>query len=394
MRAQLKEAGSRVFFPNLDGLRFIAFLFVFLSHTLLRMVATLDLQESFLKRFLVTIASGETGVSIFFVLSGYLITYLILNEISLKGKLNVLFFYMRRILQIWPLYYLVILFSVVLFPVIRSYFPHTDIANTYHVYFYFLFLSNFETLNVIRHLNTVPDLMAGITWSVAIEEQFYVVWPLLFYFSPARFYKYIFVAVILLSIGYRATHLDYSLQYYHSLSVCADFAVGGLCGYLSLFDRRFRLFFYSLPTRIIAIAYLAGFAWLMFGAQVFSPVFSSLFTRLLSTTFFAFVIVEQNFSRRSFYKFSASRFITFWGKYTYGLYLLHPIAAYLVQIIIWKVIKAANPESLSWLLAEAGGGLLVSLALSYLSYEYYEKRFLIIKEKFGFIHKTKLATAA
>ena len=145
-------------------------------------------------------ASGWAGVSFFFVLSGFLITYLILAEVEWSEKLNVPAFYMRRILRIWPLYYAVLLFGFWLYPAVKSALGISSYIETGNPLSYLLFLSNFDVLSLGEGRGAMS---INITWSVAIEEQFYIVWPLLFFFLPTRFYKFIFPTIILVSLWFR-----------------------------------------------------------------------------------------------------------------------------------------------------------------------------------------------
>src|ERR1700733_9049748 len=110
----------KVFFPNLDGLRTIAFLMVFFQHGFLSSFAYLHIHNTFLQHSINMICDGETGVSIFFVLSGFLITYLLLAEADRYGKIHPGYFYIRRILRIWPLYYIVITFVFFGYPWLKS----------------------------------------------------------------------------------------------------------------------------------------------------------------------------------------------------------------------------------------------------------------------------------
>ena len=100
---------EKVYFPNLDALRFFAFMFVYLRHGFGDVVKPIELGHfilNLLKNGLND--SGDIGVSFFFVLSGFLITYLILKEIEVTGKIDVRAFYIRRCLRIWPLYFVVV----------------------------------------------------------------------------------------------------------------------------------------------------------------------------------------------------------------------------------------------------------------------------------------------
>ena len=107
MSQPIKE--NKIYFENLDFLRFIAFFTVFAGHTALGNFLINRIHVDVINKFIWVFSQGGTGVSFFFVLSGFLITYLLLIEKEKTGKINVRNFYVRRILRIWPLYYLVIL---------------------------------------------------------------------------------------------------------------------------------------------------------------------------------------------------------------------------------------------------------------------------------------------
>ena len=119
---------QKVFFPNLDAIRFIAFFLVFFYH---------GFGEAF-KLFSIHINNlGSIGVSIFFVLSGFLITYLILTEIALKGRMNVVAFYIRRALRIWPLYYAVVIGVFIIYPFLQPLFHDTSTTSSNPIYYFF-----------------------------------------------------------------------------------------------------------------------------------------------------------------------------------------------------------------------------------------------------------------
>src|ERR1700733_3711907 len=93
----------KTFFPNLDGLRFFAFLSVFSAHC----IGFMGFSSSS-KIYVAAVhflSHGDLGVNFFFVLSGFLITYLLLQELKSENRINIPFFYVRRILRIWPLYF-------------------------------------------------------------------------------------------------------------------------------------------------------------------------------------------------------------------------------------------------------------------------------------------------
>lgn len=378
---------TKIFFPNLDGLRFIAFMFVFCEHVVWSVIKGLDIPKgSFLDHVLYNLfCNGGMGVSIFFVLSGFLITYLILKEIEMKGSVDVKAFYARRFLRIWPLYYAVLIFVFFLFPYVQHLLQIYQETCARPIY-YFTFLSNFDLIHIARNCYDQGTPQSGVTWSVAIEEQFYLVWPLIFYFLPRQLYKYVFFLVILISLVFRVYHhADPSLIYFHTLGVVGDLAAGALLAYYSLTSERLLDFFKKLKNRSALAIYLLGIITiLMSGFFITNPYYNAL-SRYVNVLFFVFVIGHQNFGRESRLKISRVSFISNWGKYTYGMYLLHPIA-YIFGVILFKRIYAGEEMFLTDL-TEAILILVITMLLSYFSYKYYESFFLKLKERFSYIKK-------
>ena len=371
-----------VFFPNLDGLRFFAFFIVYLQHGF--NIAVADSQDRGFLRLRLESAifnSGWAGVSFFFVLSGFLITYLILTEIKVKGRLSITGFYIRRALRIWPLYYLVLFFGFVGYPLVKQYFGFSTYIEAGNPLYYLLFLSNFE---VIKLGDGHGALSTNITWSVAVEEQFYLVWPLLFFFAPPKFYKYLFLIIILMSACFRYYyHGDIMVNYYHSLSVISDMAVGGLAAYLSLNFKRFREVCARMPRWLICAIYALGLLVVIFRKDIFIGSALGTFERLVISLFFVFIVLEQNYCEHSLLKMSKLKLISRLGIYTYGLYLLHPVAITIIVSIL-KVFPDDNPTASSTLLVGVGG-LLLSTAMSVISYHLIEKRFLNLKRRFTYV---------
>lgn len=154
--------------PELDGLRFFAFFCVFIHHTLPTHI------EFYLERhipfgdFITSVAeAGRFGVDLFFVLSAYLITELLLREKENFGKVHLKSFYLRRMLRIWPLYFLAI--------AIATFLPHIDSTQTFPLRYVVAFL--FLAGNWIVSFYDFPESVMNALWSVSFEEQFYLFWP-------------------------------------------------------------------------------------------------------------------------------------------------------------------------------------------------------------------------
>ncbi len=116
----LSENKKRVYFKNLDAIRFYAALMVFFQHTFKAVFDYLPDGWLVFRKTIGFFFNGGLGVSIFFVLSGFLITYLIIEEHNFSGKINVKKFYIRRFLRIWPLYFSVVIFSFIIYPGLKE----------------------------------------------------------------------------------------------------------------------------------------------------------------------------------------------------------------------------------------------------------------------------------
>ena len=160
---------ARVFFPNLDGLRFFAFFAVFLAHSFYsenEAVLSSPIHQQ-IKQWNIF---GIYGVNFFFVLSGFLITYLLMAEEDRFKKIHIPAFYMRRVLRIWPLYYAIVFVGFVLFPIGKQLIGESPELQG-NIWHYIFFINNYG--------EPPGTAILGVLWSIAIEEQFYLFWPLL-----------------------------------------------------------------------------------------------------------------------------------------------------------------------------------------------------------------------
>lgn len=164
-------------FGSLDGLRFISITAVIWHHS--TWFRDLGTEITLLTR-------GFMGVDFFFVLSGYLITTLLLREEQRHGFFDLRHFYWRRLLRIVPVYYFVVGLNTVYTVVIQDQPQMLSLLP-----YYLLFLSNFLTEHI-------PNL--SITWSLAVEEQYYLVWPLLLLLLPRRWIVPVLLALITVNV--------------------------------------------------------------------------------------------------------------------------------------------------------------------------------------------------
>ena len=363
---------QKIYFKDLDAIRTIAALMVFGSHA--TKLGTLKISNQYLSNFLATIFDGGTGVLIFFVLSGFLITYLILAEVKQKGNFSLRNFYLRRILRIWPLYFALLIFAYFIYLPVLGHFSNVDVAEIRsHAGYYFGMLSNFDLLR-----STTGDFIpVSITWSVAIEEQFYLVWPLLFFFIPSKRYHYIFYGSLFISLAFKIYNYDKPfVLYYHSLGVVPYLSIGGLAAYYSLNSEKFRNLFKWKSNWIVYVAGLL-FLYLRNFAQI-NPIIVT----LIEAIFFAWVILDQSHNTASPFKFSRFETLTKMGKYTYGIYMLH-------QTILFSILAVlnylGNQQVITTIAVNYLIGLPLTLLLAYASYHILEKRFLILKSRLEYI---------
>ena len=171
----------KLYFKNLNGLRFFAAFMVLICH--------IELNKKYFKltnnrevtRFL-----GDLGVDLFFVLSGFLITFLLIKEKEYFEKINFKNFYIRRILRIWPLYYFIVILSLFILPkfsifhINGSFFEFENNMEAIKIMLLFIFILP-NVLYLIK-----PIAFSAQTWSIGVEEQFYLIWP----FIVNRFKKY------------------------------------------------------------------------------------------------------------------------------------------------------------------------------------------------------------
>lgn len=366
-----------VFFKNLDGLRAIAAFAVIFAH-LTYWFDYPDTEFFGTLKFFLSFGGGNggrLGVIFFFILSGFLITFLMYDEQANCGKLNVLNFYARRILRIWPLYYMSLVVGFIIYPWIVQLFGNVHHENASGLW-YSIFAANFDH---IYHGYPSTGIL-GVQWSVAVEEQFYLLWPLLFFlFNKKRYFPIILMVIIFLSelFSAKVTSLLPAGDY-HFASCIRYLSFGGLIAFFCYHKiEQVKLLLLKINKSVIVFIYLACFT-LMILQNTFSQIFSSYqyLYHIIPVLFFGFVIIEQNFSENSFFKIGSFPLLNWLGKISFGLYLTHMVA---INIVLGMFPKSPDYVFLKVLLS-----ISICILISYLSYTYVEKYFLSFKNKFSF----------
>jgi len=364
----------RVHFENLDALRFFAAISVVLFHFFRDVNADYPALNSYdiFKGVMVIANKGGLGVNFFFVLSGFLITYLIMHEHKHRGHFNLWKFLIRRTLRIWPLYFIIFFIGFALFPwIIPGYSTSHD-----PMYFAF-FLANFDEI-----WNGANDSIGFLTspWSVAVEEQFYLFWGIgLFILSRMKFLKpeYLILIMYVVSFYFRWYYLqDHRMIFYHTLSVGQDILMGAIIGLLLFRENRFFDKLKTIPKIWVILIYLGGFLMCVAKNKIFSGDFM-IMERFALSLFFAFIILDQVRGEHSFFKFGSVKMFNYFGKISYGIYMYHLVIMYLVLKGIEQVEHGGYWLIPTYLFVS----LFFILLVSGLSYRFIEAKFLNLKPK-------------
>jgi peptidoglycan/LPS O-acetylase OafA/YrhL len=333
--------------PALDGLRAIAISLVFADH----------FYES-------AMPGGWIGVDVFFVLSGYLITSVLLHELRESGGISLSNFYMRRVLRLTPA---LALLALVQFA--RS--PFSD--NGWQVREATLIgVTYLESWNKVFEFG--PQEFMGHTWSLAVEEQFYWLWPLTLLFLVKRqpliwitaaFAAMAFARFVLWRDGFAATTLQYCF-----FIRPVGLLVGCFLAFLPI--DRWRAPALVAPAALIALLALGLFAEKSIYAFLAAPLAASLAT--------AVFIVSLQSAKAVTGALSLSP-IRYTGKISYGLYLYH-----LPIISLGLAWKAHTPFHAVASVVYAVGLMVLSFAIAALSFEFVEKPFLKLKDRFPIYH--------
>ena len=363
------------YFKNLDSLRAFAALAVILAHAALWIPAPVADWVPVVKDILSFDNMGGTyGVDFFFILSGFLITYRLLQEKQATQSIHLWHFYGRRILRIWPLYFISLLTGFVVYPLwlLSLGQPHVENASPA---LYATFLANFDHL-----WNGEPATgILGVQWSVAVEEQFYLCWPLLFLGRIRPVFMLVLMgALVIGSECFFLANVPGPLSYYHSLSCLRFLATGGMIGLFSFYyPDQIQLLFSKIPKWASALIAIAGIAMLGFASglsKAFPP--AKYVIHGLPFALFSFIILEQCFSPHAWIEFGRSKVVRYLGKISYGLYLLHMVAVYIV--LETPFLNQPDLFLLNILLV-----ILLTVGLSALSFRYVEKPFLRWKLRFS-----------
>ena len=325
---------NRVYFKGLDGLRAIGALSVVLGHLeLIKSEFSIPnlLHLSFYKN-----TSGHLGVILFFVLSGFLITYLLMEEKKTFNTISLKRFYFRRILRIWPIYYLTLILLLFVFPNIigLAYNAKPEFSSLFHHYptllIFFLMAPNLMCFGI-------EGIGGGFHLSsIGTEEQFYIFWPWLI-----KWFKNLMIPLLFIFFLFALApnFLDYinnnffekksaTFHFIQLLRLFTEYfkidcmALGGIFAYF-FFKKKTKILnlLFHRNTQIIALIF--GFGFWLFGISI--HIFRDEFYAL----FFGITILNTAVNPKKVISFD-HKWLNYIGKISYGIYVYHWVIILLV----------------------------------------------------------------
>ncbi|SKC10100.1 acyltransferase family protein [Dyadobacter psychrophilus] len=362
------------YFPNLNGIRCIAAMLVVFHH-LEQAKHALGIANIY--ELPIIQHAGRLGVGLFFVLSGFLITYLLLEERGRFGDVDAKKFYLRRVFRIWPIYFLIIGLSFFVFPHIELLnFPGTDEKLTVHaaerLTLLLLVLPNFAFV-----LYDLPYWCAQ-TWSIGVEEQFYYLWPWLIKYPKRR------IPIILLFLGITAAILFIGLHYVNvdeetKSTMISTFlgqfriqtmALGGLCAWL-VYNQKSQILQVVFRKDLQIVVYTLLLALFLSGIHFYG------FLEVYAL-FFAFFILNVSCNPNTIISLN-NAVMSHLGKVSYGLYIYHVFVIVLIINILTKYLP--DWTGTSYHISLYVITFVASVAVASFSYSYFEKPLLAYKDK-------------
>jgi peptidoglycan/LPS O-acetylase OafA/YrhL len=383
---------ERVYFRGLNAIRALAAMFVIWWHIEEykgHFQVMNDTPESwfFLARYGM---AGNDAVLVFFVLSGFLITYLLLMEVKTDGQINIPKFYLRRTLRIWPVYYMVVLLGFVLVPIVIKV---TDFSGFYiSVSNGFLqkFLLFFFFLPNVAHALRIFPIGLMHLWTIGVEEAFYVFWPQL----AQRFRRNILIPIVGILVFRLLVLYLFKLFVPSDTSATLEgfnlflliltkypfegMAIGALGAYI-LFNRKehiLNLIYHPVSKAVILLLLLLNISLIRMVSLI--PTLGMFTEILFACLYISFILNLVN--DRKFLPFLDRPIFDFLGKLSYGIYMYHMFVIYFLLIFFEKIQWTDNSFFYNVVLYSLT--TLGTVGVAYISYRWLETPFLNLKKKF------------
>ena len=361
--------------PELDSLRFVAFLSVFFYHCA-------PGKPGFYKGWPHAIVSvigaaltaGQFGVQVFFVLSAYLITNLLLREKERTGALDTRSFYIRRILRIWPLYY-AFLAAASLLPSILHYqrMPLVYLAG------YSLLIGNWVQ-GFARY--SPASLMARPLWTVSIEEQFYLMWPLVVRKASRASIAGIAIALLVVAnlsrvlLAFSSLSSRFQVINFNTITNIDPIALGVLLA-LGLKQPPALGILKRVALLLTCVFVMIGVGGFMYVHKVTGAIVGQALVAFASAGILVSFLGVRNYAIRN-------PVLQYFGKISYGLYVIH-LSMWLCVVHFLKE-SAARYQTVGGRIEIATLALAITIVGGCISYKWLETPFLHLKERFTHVH--------
>ncbi len=359
--------------PALDGVRGAAIILVILYHYVA--VPIPDTAEGIWRFLRQALSKGWSGVDLFFVLSGFLITRILLHHREAKNYFPV--FYLRRVARIFPLYYFALLAFVTLRRIAQSgnLIPTALFANTLPLWPYFLYLQNFA---MVWH-GTFGNEFLAVTWSLAVEEQFYLLLPFLVRKSPPRKFPILVVFLtgfpLLLRYALGSGHFfDFVLMpwrmdalFFGALLALIEAAPGGL-----ELVRRYRALLKGVFGGLVIFFVYTSFS---------EPLGTLRHFFLLGLMYATSILLLVSDSSVWLARVCNTPWLRFVGGISYGIYLFHQM----VNGILYELLLKHPPHLIdAQSVAVTALSGLVTCLLALATYHGFEKRLVALGHRFRY----------
>ncbi|RYE23641.1 MAG: acyltransferase [Sphingobacteriales bacterium] len=363
------ESGvARHHFHTFDALRFFAFFKVFLLH--IPIVAR--------PWFNTLRAGGGIGVMFFFVLSGFLITYIVGLEKNATGTIQLKNFFVRRVLRIWPLYYLMVLVAYTT-PFLIDHVLHISSSGEGYepkLWVSALFLENYMMMATHTHANVSP---LSVMWSLCIEEHFYIVWGITMYFMNVKTILKCMYAFLIVGIVCRYVYVLNDIPTSDLFTNIDLFAFGAIPAILLVqYPEQLKQKVLSIPYWLKAVFILSLVTIVVLCGQLKTDAQYIWPTTLLGALFAGLLLII--IPERNRIKINDTNILSRLGVYTYGLYMYHTLVINLLkQVFNMKHWSLDEPVVAMVFFAIS---LLATVVCSVASYYLFEKQFLKLKRYF------------
>ena len=367
-----RDSDQTFYHPELDVLRFFAFLAVFIHHALPR-DASLYIRNGFpafaTDLVLAAKEAGAYGVDLFFALSAYLITELLLREHAKRGTFSVSAFYIRRALRIWPLYFTFLALTVFIVPSIFS----DERFGPMYIVSFGLFFGNW-----VCAAYGLPFSVASPLWSISVEEQFYIAWPLLLLLFGVNRIKQLAIVLLAIALSTRILLAAYGAEHpavwANTFARLDPIALGAILAFV-LGGRAPRI---NGAFRLLMIgAALASFLLVAKYLEQDGPTSIATYSVTALASVLLLIAVLQKDAR--LLRFPPFTWLVYLGRISYGLYVFHLLSIALVgQLLFIPLLGIQVNFEIRLLLS-----LLLTVLFAVVSYTLLEQPFLKLKERFS-----------